>query len=145
MHNEEFDISQIRLDKMKGKNVFTQKEINELKRLITLRVNSTNKSEKKKLRDNIIFLIKKCPISSKGWGQVCVHTIFPAFILIFPITLLGMLCDTILSKFMGAGITFLVVTMIIAVFTFALYLAVGLLRLKDIKLHFPHRKTKQND
>ena len=38
---------------MKGKNVFTQKEINELKRLITLRVNSTNKSEKKKLRDNM--------------------------------------------------------------------------------------------
>ena len=53
MHSGEFDISQIRLDKMKGKNVFTQKEINELKRLITLRVNSTNKSKKKKLRDNM--------------------------------------------------------------------------------------------
>ena len=52
-HNGELDVSQIRLDKMKGKNVFTQKEINELKRLITLRVNSTNKSEKKKLRDNM--------------------------------------------------------------------------------------------
>ena len=36
---------------MKGKNIFTQKDIDELKRLITFRVNSTNKSEKKKLRD----------------------------------------------------------------------------------------------
>lgn len=36
---------------MKGKNTFTQKDIDELKRLITFRVNSTNKSEKKKLRD----------------------------------------------------------------------------------------------
>lgn len=38
---------------MKGKNTFTEKEIDELKRLITLRVNSTNKSEKKKLRDKM--------------------------------------------------------------------------------------------
>lgn len=36
---------------MKGKSIFTQKEIDELKQLITLRVNSTSKSEKKKLRD----------------------------------------------------------------------------------------------
>lgn len=36
---------------MKGKSIFTQKEIDELKRLIRLRVNSTSKSEKKKLRD----------------------------------------------------------------------------------------------
>ena len=41
------------MKKLKGKNLFTQKEINELKRLITLRVNSINKSEKKKLRDNM--------------------------------------------------------------------------------------------
>lgn len=41
------------MKKLKGKNLFTQKEINELKRLITLRVNSTNKSEKKKLRDKM--------------------------------------------------------------------------------------------
>ena len=41
------------MKKLKGKNLFTLKEINELKRLITLRVNSTNKSEKKKLRDKM--------------------------------------------------------------------------------------------
>ena len=41
------------MKKLKGKNLFTQKDINELKRLITLRVNSTNKSEKKKLRDKM--------------------------------------------------------------------------------------------
>lgn len=41
------------MKKLKGKNLFTQKEINELERLITLRVNSTNKSEKKKLRDKM--------------------------------------------------------------------------------------------
>ena len=38
---------------MKGKNTFTQKEIDELERLITLRVNSTSKSEQKKLRDKM--------------------------------------------------------------------------------------------
>ena len=38
---------------MKGKNTFTQKEIDELKRLITLRANSTSKSEQKKLRDKM--------------------------------------------------------------------------------------------
>ena len=41
------------MKKLKGKNLFTQKEIEELKRLITFRVNSTNKSEKKKLRDKM--------------------------------------------------------------------------------------------
>ena len=41
------------MKKLKGKNLFTQKEINELKRLITLRVNSTNRSEKKKLRNKM--------------------------------------------------------------------------------------------
>ena len=38
---------------MKGKNTFTQKEIDELKRLMTLRENSTSKSEQKKLRDKM--------------------------------------------------------------------------------------------
>lgn len=38
---------------MKGKNIFTEKEIDELKRLITLRANSTSKSEQKKLRDKM--------------------------------------------------------------------------------------------
>lgn len=38
---------------MKGKNTFTHKEIDELKRLITLRANSTSKSEQKKLRDKM--------------------------------------------------------------------------------------------
>lgn len=38
---------------MKGKNTFTQKEIDELKRLMTLRANSTSKSEQKKLRDKM--------------------------------------------------------------------------------------------
>lgn len=38
---------------MKGKNTFTQKEIDELERLITLRENSTSKSEQKKLRDKM--------------------------------------------------------------------------------------------
>lgn len=38
---------------MKGKNTFTQKEIDELGRLMTLRVNSTSKSEQKKLRDKM--------------------------------------------------------------------------------------------
>ena len=38
---------------MKGKNTFTQKKIDELKRLMTLRENSTSKSEQKKLRDKM--------------------------------------------------------------------------------------------
>ena len=41
------------MKKLKGKYLFTQKEIEELKRLITLRVNSTNRSEKKKLRNKM--------------------------------------------------------------------------------------------
>ena len=38
------------MKKLKGKNLFTQKEIDELKQLITHRINSTNKNDKKNLR-----------------------------------------------------------------------------------------------
>ena len=94
---------------------------------------------------NLIFLIKKCPIFQKRWGQVCIHGIFPALLLMVPITFFGLLCNAILSRFMGAGLMLLLATILMAALTFALYLAVSLLRLKDIKFRFPKTNKKQNN
>jgi len=82
---------------------------------------------------NVIFLAKNCPIFQKRWGQVWLHGILPALILTLPITLFGILCNTLLSNVMGSTLTLLLCAVLMAILTLILYLATGLLHIKDVQ------------
>ena len=85
---------------------------------------------------NLIFLLKKCPIFGKRWGQVCVHEYFSAFFGIFPISLFGTFLHNIISPFTSAvlGLSICALTMIAV--TLLYYLATG-----DVSLPTKKRKS----
>jgi stage V sporulation protein B len=84
---------------------------------------------------NLIFLLKKCPIFGKRWGQVCVHEYLPAFLGVLPIALFGSFLHNILLPFVGAFINLCICFISILIVTLVYYLATG-----DITLPKKERK-----
>jgi stage V sporulation protein B len=84
---------------------------------------------------NLIFLLKKCPIFGKRWGQVCVHEYLPAFLGMLPIALFGSFLHNILLPFVGAFINLCICFISILIVTLVYYLATG-----DITLPKKERK-----
>lgn len=82
---------------------------------------------------NLLFLRKTCPIFEKRMGQVCVHTLLPAFIAILPISILGKLCDALLSQFLSEIWTLSFSVFLMLLVTAAFYFAVGILPVKFLK------------
>ena len=74
---------------------------------------------------NLIFLLKKCPIFEKRWGQVCVHEYLPAVLGIIPISLFGTFLHNILLPFTGALLHLCICAFAMLVFTLAYYIATG--------------------
>ncbi len=90
---------------------------------------------------NLLFLYKKCPVFGKRGRQVCVQTIFPALLGILPISLLGKLCDVLLSGILGEFLSLTLSVFLMLLATVALYLLTGLFPLSMIKKEkFPSKK-----
>ena len=74
---------------------------------------------------NMIFLLKKCPIFEKRWGQVCVHEYLPAFLGILPISLFGIFLHNILLPFTSALLNLTICGLAMLLFTLTYYWATG--------------------
>ena len=74
---------------------------------------------------NLIFLLKKCPIFEKRWGQVCVHEYLPAFFGIFPISLFGALLHNLLLPFTSTFLNLLLSCLAMLAVTALYYLGTG--------------------
>ena len=92
---------------------------------------------------NLIFLLKKCPISQKQGGQVCVHRILTPLLLALPISLFGKLLDGIFSSFTGEFLSLTLSAIFMSVLTFILYLVCGFITLDSLKARFPLLKGKR--
>ena len=82
---------------------------------------------------NLVFLRKKCPIFKQGARQVCVHTIFPALITILPVSILGKLCDVLLSQILSEFLALALSVFLMLILTATVYILTGLLPINFIK------------
>lgn len=80
---------------------------------------------------NLIFLLKKCPIFGKQWGQVCVHEYFPALFGILPISLFGVFLHNILLPFTSSFLNLILCACAVILVTLLYYLATGDIRLPE--------------
>ncbi|MBQ8429703.1 MAG: oligosaccharide flippase family protein [Clostridia bacterium] len=72
---------------------------------------------------SLLFLLKKCSISKKRWGQVFVHDYFPALFGVLPISLFGMFLHNILQLYTGAVLSVLLCAIAMFVVTLLYYFA----------------------
>jgi stage V sporulation protein B len=96
---------------------------------------------------NLIFLQKQCPILGKQRGQVRVHSILCPLLFILPVSLLGIFCNLLFTRYMSAFPTLLCTGALMSIATLLLYLFTGLLPVKILKttLHDIFRKTKRKN
>ena len=84
---------------------------------------------------NLVFLLKKCPIFEKRWGQVCVYEYLPTLLGVIPIALFGHFLHALLLPFTGAALNLCICGIAMLFFTLVYYLAIGNIPLpkKDCK------------
>lgn len=92
---------------------------------------------------NLLFLRKKCPIFGKRWGQVCVHTLLPALITILPVSILGKLCDTLLSQILSEFLSLAISTLLMLLLTAIAYILTGILPIKPLQLWKKHNSRQK--
>ncbi len=71
---------------------------------------------------NLVFLQKKCPIFEKRGRQVFAQVVFPALVAILPVSLLGKLCDVLLSGVCNEFLVLAISAVVMLLFIVALYL-----------------------
>ena len=76
---------------------------------------------------NLVFLNKQCPIFEKRARQVCVHVVFPALLTILPVSIIGKLCDALLSKIFSEFPALSLTVLCMLFLTALLYFLTGLL------------------
>ena len=82
---------------------------------------------------NLVFLHKKCPIFEKRGRQVCVQILFPALVTILPVSILGKLCDALLSNVLSEFLALSFSAHLMLLLTLAAYILTGLIPIKLLK------------
>ena len=82
---------------------------------------------------NLLYLQKKCPVFEKRMGQVCVHTLLPALITILPVSILGKLCDVLLSQVLSEFLSLALSALMMLLLTATIYILTGLLPIKSFQ------------
>ncbi len=88
---------------------------------------------------NLIFLWKNCFKNQKQSTHVQVRQILSALIAILPISILGNLCNALLSFAVSELISLMITALVMTLITLITYVALGF-----IPFHFFHKKKKQD-
>ena len=92
---------------------------------------------------NLLYLHKKCPKSKKRVEQVRVQDVFLPILFMLPLAITGELCDALFEPIFGEFTGVLVTALLLAVFTFLLYVLFRLLPVKNIFSTKKHRVVEK--